>query len=102
MKLLSNKEYKEILDKKSGKVVIDFFAEWCGPCQMLAPVMEEVSKEYPDVEFYKVNIDEEQELAIENSVFSIPTIVFLKDGQEAKRAVGFLSKQEFKEYIENL
>lgn len=102
MKVLSSEEYKEIMNKKSGKVVIDFFADWCGPCQMLAPVVEDISKEYNDIEFYKVNVDDEQELAIENNVMSIPTICFFKDGQEVKRAIGFIAKQEFKEYLENL
>lgn len=102
MKILNDEEYKEILEKKSGKVVIDFFAEWCGPCQMLAPLLEELSKEYTDMEFYKVNVDDNQELAIKNNIFSIPTICFFKDGQEIERAVGFIAKQEFKEYLERM
>ena len=102
MKVLNETEYKEIIERNTGKVVIDFYADWCGPCQMIAPLVEKLAEEYTDIEFYKVNVDDNQELAIKNNIMSIPTICFLKDGKEINRVVGFIAKQEFKEYLEKM
>ena len=75
--------------------VLDFYADWCGPCQMLKPVIEEVKAEHPEVEFVPVNIDEEQEMAEKYEVMSIPTLVFLdKEDKIVETIIGMCSKPE--------
>jgi thioredoxin 1 len=84
--------------------VIDFWASWCGPCRALAPIIEELSEEYfnSNVTIAKVNVDMEQELAQVFSIKSIPTIVFLKDGEIERTIVGLKSKESIKKYIEEI
>lgn len=75
-------------------VLVDLFAEWCGPCRMLSPVVEKLSEERPDVAFYKVNVDEAQVIAARFGVSSIPTLLCFRDGRLAKSSVGFCTKEE--------
>ena len=81
----------------SGKLVmVDFWAAWCGPCRMLSPVIDGLDKRYEGkVVIGKVNVDEEQELAITNGVMSIPTVVFFKDGKEIDRKVGVMPDKAY-------
>lgn len=72
--------------------LVDFYADWCGPCKMLAPLIEELAGELTDVKVGKVNVDENPDLAAEFGVMSIPTVVVLRDGEEVQRTVGFTSK----------
>lgn len=89
--------------KNEGLVVVDFFATWCAPCQMLAPVLIELEKKYGDeVEFYKVNIDESEDAAIRYGVSSVPTLIFFKDGEEIDRQVGFADEDELSNWIEEM
>lgn len=82
-------------------VVVDFFAEWCGPCQMLAPIIKNLDEKYDGrVEFYKVNVDENQDCAIRYGVTAMPTLVLFKDNQEVERQVGYLEQDELEEIIE--
>ena len=82
-------------------VVVDFWAEWCGPCRMLAPVIEDLDKKYEGKAIIgKVNVDEEQELAIRYGVMSIPTVVFLKNGKEIDRKVGVMPPAAFAQVID--
>lgn len=79
--------------------VLDFYADWCGPCKMMKPIMEQVEKEHPEVEFEAINIDEQSELAEKYGVMSIPTLVVL-DGEEVKATlVGMKSKAEIEKVI---
>ena len=73
---------------KSGKALVDFYADWCGPCRMMAPILEAVASERDDLIVAKVNVDESAELASRFGVMSIPTLVVLEDGEEIKRIVG--------------
>ncbi len=85
---------KEVINSNQ-KVIVDFFATWCGPCQMLAPILSEIAEEYKDtVKVCKINIDEEQELAEKFEVISIPTLVIFEKGQPVKKSVGYISKEE--------
>lgn len=79
---------------KSGVVVVDFFATWCGPCKMLAPVIEEVEREIKDVKFMKIDVDKNEDLARRFGVMSIPTIIVFKDGEIKNQNVGFMTKDE--------
>jgi len=85
---------KEVLDFK-GKVLVDFWAPWCGPCQMLGPVIEEISSEVKDVKVVKVNVDEAQEISGKYGVSGIPTVMLFKDGQIVETIVGFRQKQDY-------
>ena len=76
----------------TGKVVVDFSATWCGPCRMMAPVLEEISKEQTNVKIVAIDVDDEGELAEEYGVYSIPCLVLVKGGKEVKRSVGFGGK----------
>ena len=80
--------------KADGAILVDFWAEWCGPCQMVLPVIEELSNELTDVKVGKVNIDEQMELARQFRVMSIPTLMVIKDGKEVKREIGARSREE--------
>ena len=79
---------------QSGTAVVDFYADWCGPCRMLAPIMESVAGERPDVLVAKVNVDENPGLASEFGVFSIPSLVVLKNGRVVNQAVGVRPKDQ--------
>ncbi|MCL5003849.1 MAG: thioredoxin [Patescibacteria group bacterium] len=82
--------------------LIDFWASWCGPCRMMAPVVEELEKELSGkVEFQKVNVDEDQTMAQKYGVLSIPTYVVEKEGREVDRLIGGRSKEVFKSWIES-
>ena len=86
--------------QENAKVLIDFYADWCGPCRMLAPVIEEVKNDVKDVKVVKINVDENQEIAAQYGVRSIPTLVVVKDGKVAKQAVGFRSKKDILQMLE--
>jgi thioredoxin 1 len=75
-------------------VLVDFWAVWCGPCQMVGPVLEEISEERDDLIVGKVNVDEEQELAAQFGVMSIPTMILFKGGEAAGKLVGAMPKEE--------
>lgn len=99
-------ENEQIINEvlKSEKlVIVDFFATWCGPCQMIAPILNEIDKKYSDeVEIYKVNVDENQDAAIRYGVSSVPTLIFFKDGEEIDRQVGYLEEDELSKIIEEV
>ncbi len=87
----------------SGLVMVDFWAVWCGPCQMVAPIVDELAGEYAGkLKVMKLNTDENPEIAGRYQVMSIPTIVFFKNGQPAEKLIGARPKRQFKEVIDTL
>ena len=80
-------------------VLVDFNAEWCGPCRMLGPVIEKIAKERDDIKVVSVNVDDQEELSEEYHVFTIPCLVVIKDGKEVKRSVGFIPQEEVEKLI---
>lgn len=90
---------QEVLEHQQP-VLVDFWAAWCGPCQMIAPVLEDLAEEYKDrVKVVKVNVDQNRQMAVQLGVMSIPTLVLFKNGQEVDRLVGFMGKEQLKEKI---
>ena len=90
MTVLTKDNFKFEVEEYNGLVVIDLYADWCGPCRMLAPVIHELENEYTDVKFCKVNVDEEGELAGFFEVMSIPSLFVVKNGEITERSVGAL------------
>lgn len=80
---------------------LDFWAPWCGPCKITTPIVEELEKEFPDVEFEKINVDDNPAKSSQFGVMSIPTFVVLKDGKEVARKVGAMPKAELKKLLES-
>lgn len=99
---VNESNFKEFTGEKDRLVVLDFWAEWCGPCRMLAPVLEEIGTEYPEVAFGKVNIDEEAGLAQMFGIVSIPTLVFMKNGKIIKKSVGYLDADGLRAVLDGL
>ena len=83
----------EVVNSK-GTVLIDFWATWCGPCRMVVPLVEEIAKERSDIKVVKINVDEEQELAMQFGVMSIPTLVVMKNGKIVNQATGARPKAQ--------
>ena len=97
MKYLENEDFKE--EVKEGKVLVDFYADWCGPCKMLGEVIEEVSQEM-DIKISKVNVDKHEDLARKFGVMSIPYIVLYENGEAKRSNLGFMMKEDLKKFIE--
>ena len=91
----------EIL-KHSGVVLVDFWAEWCGPCKMQLPILEEISEELPNVKICKVNVDENTELAVKFGIRSIPTMMVFKNGEKVEQLIGLKNKKELSEKLKAL
>ena len=91
----------EVLDQK-GLVLIDFWAEWCGPCRMVGPIVEELAKDNEAVKIGKMNVDNNKEIPMKYGVRSIPTLLFLKDGEEVHRHVGVTTKAVLQAKIDEL
>lgn len=102
-KVFDYKNNKEWDFKGKKPAIIDFYADWCGPCKMLAPIYDELSKEYGDrIDFYKVNTDKEQEISMALGVQSLPTIIFVPVGEKPRVSVGFIQKDSFEDAIKDL
>ncbi len=96
-----NKEKFDELLKGEKPVVCDFYADWCGPCKMLAPVMEDMSGKFKDsAEFVKVNVDDNPELSVRYGIMSIPFVAVFKGGELSAKSVGYMSKSEAEEFLQ--
>ncbi|MBR4053401.1 MAG: thioredoxin [Clostridia bacterium] len=95
-----NREEFEKVRKEEGLILLDFYADWCGPCRMVAPVVEEVSQLREDVLVGKINVDDEEALAREFGIVSIPTLIVLKNGKIQKQVAGVRTREQILELLE--
>lgn len=94
---ITEKEFNEKISK--GKVLVDCYAPWCGPCRMLGPVVEAVASENKEYSFYKLNVDDSEEVAMKYGIMSIPCILIFENGELKNTSVGFKSKDELEELL---
>ena len=99
MTVLTKENFKREVEEYNGLIVIDLWATWCGPCLMLAPTIDELEKEMPNVKFCKINVDDERELAMQFKIQSIPTIALVKDNTFLDMSVGLVPKEKLKNFI---
>ena len=92
-------QFEEEVLKSDIPVFVDFFATWCGPCKMMAPILEQLSNEKSDVKFAAIDVDEAEGLAIKYGISSIPCMIYFKNGEEADRLVGAVPKQKIEEVV---
>ncbi len=94
---IKEKEFDEVI--KEGKVLIDCYASWCGPCQMISPIIEEIASENKEYRFYKLDVDDAQTVTKEYGVMSIPSLLVFNDGKLIDKSVGLKSKSEIKDLL---
>jgi len=96
---ITKENYAALVEQPGTVAMLDFWAVWCGPCKMIAPIVEQIAEEREDVLVGKVNVDEEMELAMKFGITSIPTLVILKDGKVAATAVGYRPKADIEKLL---
>ena len=94
VKDMNKENFQEEVVQSDKPVLVDFWASWCGPCRMVSPIVDEIAQERPDVKVVKVNVVQEQDLALQFGVMSIPTLVVMKDGKVVNQAVGVRPKEQ--------
>ena len=92
-------QFEEVVLKSEKPVLVDFFAVWCGPCKMMSPILDQLSADRSDVKFVSVDVDEDERLAIQYGISSIPCMILFKNGEEADRIIGAVPKQKLEEFI---
>ena len=97
---ITKENFEELVIRSDKTVLLDFWAPWCGPCRMVAPIVEEIAGEREDVLLGKVNVDEEMELAVQFGVSSIPTLVVMKEGKAVAQAVGYRPKADIEKLLD--
>ena len=101
-KIINTSQFRESVEQNSGVVVVDFFATWCGPCKMLAPVFEQAGEEMKnDATFLKVDIDQSLEIAQQFRISTVPTMMIFKDGKPVETLVGFMPKESIVQKVKS-
>lgn len=96
---ITKDNFNDVIAETKNTLLIDFYADWCGPCKMIAPIIEEIERESSDITVGKVNVDEENEIAGAFKITAIPTLVLIKNGKPVDTRMGFMSKSELLEFI---
>ena len=96
---VNDNNFEEEVLKSEKPVLVDFYADWCGPCKMLSPIVDQVAEENDTIKVCRINVDENEEMAVEYGILSIPTLVVIKNGEETGRTVGVVDKSEILEII---
>lgn len=96
---ITKDNFEELVLNSAKPVLLDFWAVWCGPCRMVAPIVEQIASEREDIVVGKINVDEEMELAVRFGIVSIPTLVVMKNGEMANKAVGYMPKEKILELL---
>ena len=99
IKKIEKEDFEKEVLKNSKMVVVDFFATWCGPCQMLMPVLEEISKERDDFDIIEIDVDKAQDLAMQYDIEAVPTMIIFKNGTAIDRIGGYYAKDELEEEL---
>ena len=94
LKKLNNQNFQNEIIENAGIALVDFYADWCGPCKMLSPIIDEIAEERTDITVGKVNVDENNSLAAKYNVMSIPTMIIFKNGKEQARVIGVRPKED--------
>lgn len=96
---INNNNFSQEVLNSDKTVLVDFFATWCGPCKMLSPIVDELAGEHPEIKVCKIDVDQEQELARQFQVMSIPTLIVFKNGQPVNKSLGLKSKKDLEAII---
>ena len=99
VKVLGRDNYNEIVENSAKPVLVDFYADWCGPCRMVSPIVDEIGEERDDIVVCKVNVDREPELSRRFGIVSIPTLIVLKSGEVVNKSVGAKPKEKILELV---
>ena len=100
IKEIKESEFENVVLKEKGKVLVDFYANWCGPCKMIRPVLESIASERSDKKIVSIDVDEAEDLAREYGIISIPCVILFEDGKEVNRSIGLKSKSEIEGMLE--
>ncbi len=98
--IITNENYEKEVERSDRPVLLDFWADWCGPCRMVSPVIDEIASEHPEYKVGKINVDDQKELASRFGVMSIPSLFVLRDGKVIKQSTGALPKNKILEMLD--